>query len=791
MTDHQRKKITFAEQCGCIFLGIIVIIGTFPENDWSFSPGIDSSLSWLYNYLFPANSALGKHIIFPHGPLAFFMYPLPDNVLLTAVATSLLKIVLVLNVCWLLMDEKKLIKWIVTGVVAYGFSVIANFNNLLLINILLLYCNYFSSKKRLFKYIAFFLTAFSLYVKAYVAIVSGLFFFSFVLYWLFTLKSIKQALMDCTCLLGLMLILWILMYGTLSGFPDYCWGMIHLAQDNSSAAAYYPHNDWPLLILFFLLFAAIFLINRTRKAGFYLVLIALGLFASWKHGMAREDIFHVQGLFVYVITCLLVFILFQKKKVYLNIALAIVTVGVLSLNKKNAVGYYPLEYDILRADHFIDFVLNFEELKQEAKRSSQKNIAANVLPGKIRNAIATATVDIYPWEYSIVAANELNWQPRVVIQSYASYTSWLDEQNAKHLNSNQAPDYVIWELKKVTADMNGGDMNSIDARYLLNDEPQTMLELVKNYAHYYSDEKFHIVKKRGNPLLTTSRLISHMESGWGKWMEVPAVKGNLLRAKLNFSKTLFQQLKSFLYKDEQFWIYLELANGAIHKYRIVPKNAIDGLWINPYIFNTSKAYAVEKIMLKCSMQDKLTDKLTVDWEETEFTGSQDQALNFFNIHQVTNDSVVFNSVNTYEDKVVKEWNDLADTLFSNDPFLGSRSHLLKANSYSSTFAISLDSIHFQDLRIATDCWIKASNYKLGNSISLVISIEDENRAIVWKSLPIDEQLIDENQWNNVYNFVEYKNDVAHRKLKVYVYNTSEKDILIDDFRVMMLENQRP
>jgi hypothetical protein len=35
---------------------------------------------------------------------------------------------------------------------------------------------------------------------------------------------------------------------------------------------------------------------------------------------------------------------------------------------------------------------------------------------------------------------------------------------------------------------------------------------------------------------------------------------------------------------------------------------------HPYVFNTSKAYTVDKIMFQCSMRDKLTDELTVDWE---------------------------------------------------------------------------------------------------------------------------------------------------------------------------------
>lgn len=783
------KKIQISELLGCFFISLIVIIGTFPDTDWSYSTGIDPPLSWLFNYLFENNPSLGKGIIFPHGPLAFFMYPLPENILLVILAISLLKLLLVFNLNWLWNHEKKIIKWIVIGVVAYGCSIISNFNNLILINILLLYCNYFNSKNNAFKYIAFFLTALALFIKAYIAIISGLFFFSFIGYWLYTLKNWKQFLIDCCCLLGLMIVIWILMYGTVTGFGKYIWGMIHLAQDNSSAAANYPYNNWWILVLFFSLLAIVFLMNRTRKSLFYLVLIGLGLFATWKHGMAREDISHVQGLFIYVVCCLLIFILFQKDKIYLNIVLSIATVFVFSINEKNAIGYHPLEYTVFRVDCFIDFVTNFAELKNQAENTSQKNIEVNKLPEPVRNAISNSTVDIYPWDYSIIAVNKLNWQPRVVIQSYASYTSWLDAQNAAHFNSNLAPDYLIWELNKISNDVNGGDMNSIDDKYLLNDEPQTMIRLLENYEYYYSDKKFQIVKKRKAPLSLTSQEIGHDSSSWGEWIEVPEVKKNLLRSKLHFDKTFFQRMKSFFYKDEQFWIYLKLNNGTIHKYRIVPKNAEDGLWITPYIYNANTAYAVEKIMFKCSMQNWLSDKLTIDWEEFKGNDASSQAMNFFHIDQLSNDSLILNSMNNYEVKSVNNWNELAAGQFSDTAFLGSKSQVLKAQAYSSTLTLPLDSIAFQDLKITTDCWIKPQAYKLTNSISLVISIEDANGNIVWNSMSIDRQLIDETQWNNVYNFLTYKNNVAKRLLKIYVYNTSEQDVLIDDFRVMIMKGK--
>jgi hypothetical protein len=779
------KKIQASELIGYFFISLIVIIGTFPDTDWSYSTGIDPPLSWLFNYLFENKPSLGKGIIFPHGPLAFFMYPLPDNILLSILANSLLKMLLVFNIYCLWVDKKKIIKWILIGIVAYGCSMVVNFNGLILINILFLYCNYFNSNNNIFKYTAFFLTALALFIKAYIAIVSGLFFISFVIYWFYRLKNKKQLIIDCLCLLGLMLIIWLSMYGTVTGFGKYIWGMIHLAQDNSSAAAYYPYNNWLILVLFFLLFATVFLVNRTGKSLFYLTLILLGLFATWKHGMAREDFSHVHGLFIYVTSCLIVFILFQKNKIYLNIVLSVVTVFVFSMNEKNAVGYLPPEYSIFRGDRFWDFVTGFSELKQKAENASKKNIAGNELPKEVRNAISNSTADIYPWDYSLIAVNQLNWQPRVVIQSYASYTSWLDLQNADHFNSKLAPDYLIWELNKISTDVNGGDMNSIDDRYLLNDEPQTMLQLLKNYDYYYSDKKFHIIKRRKTPFSLANQHISHTESTWSEWIAVPDAGKNLLCAKLHFDKTFFQWMKSFLYKDEQFWIYLQLKDGAIHKYRIVPKNAEDGLWITPYMYNTNTAYTVKRIMFKCSMQHMLTDKLAIDWEEFKLGDSSGQVMNFFNVYQWTTDSLIVNSINNYEEKTPKNWSSLESRQFSDTAFLGGKSHVLKSQSYSATYTLPLDSIGFQNLKITTDCWVKSPGYKLGNTISLVISIEDGKGSIVWNSTPIDRQLIDENQWNNIYNFLEYKNNVAHRILKIYVYNTSEQDILIDDFRVMI------
>lgn len=778
------KQANILSILGCLLIGVFIVIVTFPDNEWIYSKGIDEPLMWLYNYVFENNLSLGKHIIFPHGPLVFFTYPGQENILLATGVAALLKILLTFLVYLLLAQEKKIILWPATLVVSYGLLIVSGFLQFVLIDILLLYCYFFISGKPVFKILAFLLTAFCLFVKAYVAVISGVFFVSFVAYYFFTSKKIKPVFADGCTLLGFILVFWLMMYKSFNGFFSYLWGLVNLAQDNSSGAAYFPYNNWFLLILFFIALITIFLLNRTPKAIFYFVLAGFSLFAAWKHGMAREDLSHTRSFFVYVMIFLIIFILFVKNKIYINTGISLIACIILFMNLRNAIGYAPWEPDWFRAGYFFEFISDFSTLKENAVIASQQNIEPNKLPEPMRKQIGNASTDVYPWDYSIIAANNLNWQPRVVIQSYAAYTSWLDSMDAAHFNSESAPEYLVWEKDKVTADVNGGDFNSIDSRYLLNDEPRTMLELIRHYDFSADDKKFLVLKKRSEPLSLSVEPAGTLETTWDEWIPVPAAD-QLLRAKLHFKKTIFESLKSFLYKDEQFWICLKLKSGLIHKYRIVPKNAEDGLWITPYLFDSANVPQVDKIMFTCSSRHLLADKLNISWEKIRFGDTPHRAEQFFHTPLPSTDSLIFYSGNDYENPSLKNWRDIAVNTQTGLFFSGSRAQLLKPGSYSSTFSLSLDSLPFHDLKINTDCQISPLHYKLTHNILLTISIDDEKGNVLWKAIAIDDQIIDENRWNHIYYFADYANRFPHRKLTIYLNNISNENILVDDFRVMI------
>jgi hypothetical protein len=783
--EDKLAKNLLIEPIKSLIFGLFIIIVTFPSNEWAYSFGIDPPLSWVYNFLFENGLKLGKDIIFPHGPLAFFMYPLPNNILISTLVYSFLKILLVFNLANLLSCQSSQTKWSLTLITSYFISIIAGFNHLILANLILIYCNSYLLENRKFRYIAYIITAFAFYVKAYIAIISGVMFLSYTGYFLFNDKKLKTFLLDCLTLFTFISLCWILMYNSISGFPKYLLGMFYLAQDNSSAASYYPYNNWVILSLFILMFPLLILLNKTKKFLFYSILIGLSLFAAWKHGMARQDIYHVKGFYIYFIICSFILFLFYKKNFYINILIVGCTFILLTISLKYSVNYQPLKYDLFRANNFVSFITEFHDLKIKSEKKSEEEISINKLPKNIIDSINNSTVDVYPWDYSVISANNLNWQPRVVINSYASYTSWLDKQNANHFNVEKAPKFLILELQKISSGINGTVFNSIDDRYLLNDEPNTIIQLLKNYEYWYSNDKFIIVKQREDTLGVLSKNIYSENLHFGEWLNVPEMtEGQILRSKLTINKSILQNLKSFFYKDEQFWVYLKLDNDEIHKYRIVPKNASDGLWINPYVFTPKKSMLVKSIMFKASNEAILNNQINVAFETFNYSNSN-VITSFFGNQPQKTDSILLNSIYDFETNKQEYWDTLKQEFITKDTYKGLNSFLLNPSYFSLTFSYPLDSLPMVDMRITANCWIKSKDYTYSNDIMMVLSIDNDQGNIAWKGIPVDRQLIDQNTWNNVFSFIDFSNNQANCILKAYLWNTSNKEILIDDFRIII------
>lgn len=766
---HRLKYISLSEiqfLLQLLPICLIVIVGTFPSNDWSYTNGIDSPLTWVFNYLFEQNLSMGKTIIFPHGPLAFFMYPLPENVLLVYSVICALKSLLVINVGLLIARHRKQMLFIL--LISYLLATIANLNHLIIINIILLYCNYYINEKSVFKVIAFILTAFALFVKSYVAIISCLLSFSFVLFYLLKNKGVKSLLIDIFILAGTFLLIWLLMYQSFTGIFRYFWGIINLGQDNSSAAAYYNYNNWWLLSIFFLSIITIGFLNKSSKpAKFYFALTALSMFAGWKHGMARADINHVHGFFVLSAYLLIILVLFINKNRFITLIIGIAGLFMFQINMQNCFNYHGVKYELFRGNYFVNFIKNYDQLKDESKQKTFSQINSSKLPQSIVDSIKNSSVDSYPWDYSLIGANKFNWQPRPIIQSYAAYTSWLDKQNSSHFSSNNAPDFLVVEQFR-GENLNDGTYSSIDSRYLLNDEPNTIISILKNYDIHSNHKNYLVFKHRENPVNISSQIYAKLQTRWGVWINVPDLKSDISRIKLEFPKSFLQRLKSFFYKDEQFWIYLMLDNNRVHKYRIVPKNAADGIWINPYLVSAFKTFSVKKVMFKASNQAILKDKLSLQWEGLNYEDDSSTIpllLGEFQKEQI-----------------------LLDTTIGIGKVIGSKdfsqyTEVVKPYSFSKSFKICLDSLTTGKIRVNASCWLKSPLYKYREQAMLVISIDNKDGTSVWRGLPINKQLLDKKLWNHISDFQHFNFTTNNCTLNAYLWNNTNSSILMKDFRL--------
>ncbi len=790
-----------------VFTAFAVALLSFPAMNPVYANGIDPPLSWVFNYLIQGHFSLGKDIIFPHGPLAFIMYPLPVGLnLVTAIIISLL-IRAAFAFALIRLPNVKGIR--MTVVAAVSAFVLLAFPDILLVVVglvILSYLNYAHSRKVEWAFAALLLTVAAIYVKAFVGIVCSLITASYFLLLCYDVlkKEEKWQRLLLILLPPILLILgWIVIYGTIHGLPRYLYGMFQLAGDNSSAVAYYPDNNWILLCVAFALLAGILFIQRKQvRALRFFFLVAPALFAVWKYGMAREDYLHAGLMFMFVmmLAVLLVFVIEKYRIISAGAGFAVALL--VFVNLQNAYYYEPIKFSTSGFRNFAGLLMNYQFVNDTCEAASHKNISRNILDQEIRARIGKASVDIYPWDYSFIPANDLNWKPRPVLQSYACYTPWLDRENSRHFSSPAAPQFLIWELRKITHDIHNGTLESIDGRYLLNDQPETILSILANYCLADRQEGTFpvlVFEKRKVPLPISRKVLPHPDVSWDQWIDVNAAKTDILRAKVNIQRNLSGRITSFLYKDEAVFVYYLLNNGEIRIYRIVPRNAEEGLWINPLVMNPENKFTeptVKKIMFRCTNHDRMKSNIQLKWEQLILHDSgvknTDSGLafkvanaQFGKVHSPADTNLFYSLTNL--ESVVKGWsvNPLPEVTIK--ACSGSTSCKVMPGGFSMSFERSLDSIlTFDTMKsyiIKTMAWVNADR-KI--DASYVISIENNGKSLEWKSVKINDFIIEKNKWNYVYNYIVLKPELISQKglkLKVYAWNNGKVPFLIDDLQV--------
>jgi len=786
-------------------IALVPAFSLFPFPSSAFANGIDPPLAWVFNFLIKGNLHLGKQIIFPHGPLAFLMYRLPVGYnLWIAVAVHLVARIFMAYSLLKLATRKPLSSM---GIAIVSAFILLSINDLLLTIvqiIILCYLNFFERRNVWWLIPALIITPLALYVKAFVGIVSLMVTLTFAGIMIYRMIIGTESWYRLLLLLIVPFILmagWVAMYGDLQGLSGYLKGMADLAADNSAAVSVYPDNNWWItgIAIFSGLLLIIFNLKNIVLARFA-ILAGPALFAIWKYGMAREDYLHTSMMFVFILFIVLVFSILIKKIKIINSVLSVVIIVLFYFTLQKSDYFEPFHIKVNGLRTLTTSALNYRYFADTCMKFSDSAIDRNKLDSSIINLIGTKTTDIYPWDYTYIAANNLNWQPRPVLQSYASYTQDLDRLNARHFESNYAPEFFIWELRKITHDLHGGTLESIDGRYLLNDEPETLMAILCNYglvARQGGIFPSMIYKKMKEKPGSSSKIIHSTKANWNEWIDVPVTSSGILKASADMQRNFTGKLKSFLYKDEAFYVYYLLENGDIRMYRIVPKNASYGLWVNPLIINPEKGRiepSVRKIMFRCSNTGMMKDEIDIRWNHVTFQQRNDRqekytdignlVYSFFGISSDIASAELLLSENNFE-KPCSYWSIPDEAKISGAD--KNRSLNLMPGDYSISFEYPFDSltkmIDTGELIVRTGVWAKAAT---GARAVFVISLEKDGKSLLWKAVDINNFIHDVRTLNFVTNYSIIDHNLLQQAgliLKVYAWNTGSKSITLDDFSV--------
>jgi len=347
--------------------------------------------------------------------------------------------------------------------------------------------------------------------------------------------------------------------------------------------------DYQLALPFFLALALLFFWGRrqlpVREQIFLLPLVAFAAFLLFKNAFVRSDWMH-NLLFYQGLPLLLAFFCIAwrgampvRALLLLSLPYPVTLAGVGDdfFRPATLVSAFPVNY--FRQALAAPANVRLEDLQRELAAKYPEAL----LPAAIRSRIGASSVDVMPWESSILMLNGLNYRPRPVPQSYAAYTPALDALNADFLRSTGAPDWILYT---------GSQPLAIDNRPAAWDESITKCALLENYAvetefelsQYDSSHKkltpypVFLLKHRPGwrrlvPVATNSVTVQFNQP-----LAIPAGT-NLIFLTLDMQPSLAGKIQAFFVRPDTVWVSFDSADGGI-SYRALPRLLPGGVLVN-------------------------------------------------------------------------------------------------------------------------------------------------------------------------------------------------------------------
>lgn len=345
------------------------------------------------------------------------------------------------------------------------------------------------------------------------------------------------------------------------------------------------------IILFFIVLIQIAK-NKPNSIGYNLSL-AFVTWITFKHGFIRDELNHTIVFIKFI--PLLVYLGLKnefdlgKKTFWVKILkyfILLVLINVFILFETN---FFPYNTEYVKSlSNFptnLSYIFNLNQYQKDILESNQKTLSQMKLPTEVLNSLKNKKVDIIPWEISLIPANNLNWQPRPIFQSYSAYTSSLDKINSESLLKNR-PDNIFYNF------------SAIDGRHPFFDEPETFVNVFCNYQNssLFPDflktqtlENIILLEQRKSNICSQEKPVNNFSLSWNQDHSLLTNDQELIRAKIQIKYSFFGKIYKTLFRSPPVMIKINYADGQTNSYRIIPENANNGVIISHLPTNDQEA----------------------------------------------------------------------------------------------------------------------------------------------------------------------------------------------------------
>lgn len=185
----------------------------------------------------------------------------------------------------------------------------------------------------------------------------------------------------------------------------------------------------------------------------------------------------------------------------------------------------------------------------------------------------SGAVDLYTARVGLALAEDVDYRPRPVFQSYCAFTPSLLERNAEHLVGPRAPETILFTV-----------VDWIDGRMPAMDDSLSWPTILSRYRVAGSAAGHLVLRKRDSARPYTLRPIAGLRVGFGQPVRIGEHRsGSATWAEIDVRPTPMLRAWSVLDRPPVLVLSVLLASGERRAYRLVPGIARAGILLSPVI----------------------------------------------------------------------------------------------------------------------------------------------------------------------------------------------------------------